>query len=179
EIPITHHEDLRRSGLIDTGLVNDPRVPLRTSSIGAWASAAALQILGELRAMYTEYRTVTQRNPQDVADTLLLPEAAYTHVEQTPVGDNADKTILKYLVDNIPELRAIEFCPFLEGIGAGGTDRAMLYNRSADAVRAVLPLQMRFLSPETTPLKTMFRMVERNAGVEFVRAYAAQYTDGV
>ena len=123
-----------------TGFYNDAGVTASSATNGSWASATADQIVEDVNvAMNAIY---TASGYSHAPDTLILPPDQYALIATTPMSATIpDITILQWLerrsfgaVKNGRELTILD-SRYLPGIGAGSTDRAVLYTRGEDMVR--------------------------------------------
>lgn len=128
------------SALGFTGFYNDAGVTASSATNGNWASATADQIVEDVNvAMNAIY---TASGYSHAPDTLILPPDQYALIATTPMSATIpDITILQWLerrsfgaVKNGRELTILD-SRYLPGVGAGSTDRAVLYTRGEDMVR--------------------------------------------
>jgi hypothetical protein len=70
---------------------------------------------------------------------LLLPQAQYTYIAQTPRSTTSDKTILQWALSQNPWLESIEEWWQCDTAGTGPTTRAMLYVRDPMCCGCVIP----------------------------------------
>jgi hypothetical protein len=87
-----------------TGMINDANVPTAnvtadgTGSTTSWDNKTALQILRDINAAIEGVYNNTLET--EVADSLALPTSRLQLIARTPIGDNADKTILTFIREN-------------------------------------------------------------------------------
>lgn len=167
---------LNTSGLISTGLINDPTVPTTNSVGGAWSGLTPDQIITSVRSALSVYRANSRR--RFVADTLLLPETQLAQIETQRLTDTG-VSVRQYLLANIAGLQTIDVLPDLAGAGAGATDRAIFYARNPMVVRGVVPMPFGFVAPQEHNLEFQNFGVERIAGVEFRHPFGALYIDQI
>jgi hypothetical protein len=94
-----------------------------TDSSKTWAKKNVDQILRDINTMLDA--VIQPTNGAEVPDTLLLPLSAYTLLTNTRLGDNTI-SLMKYITDNFPQIRKIDWLNELKGLGAGGTNRIMV-----------------------------------------------------
>ena len=92
-------------------------VPLYVLANGAsgkttWADKTADEILADLTGMQKQMATVTKK--VEKADTLALPSYAYIELANKRIESTAT-TLLKYIQDNLPDIKEIVSCPELDG----------------------------------------------------------------
>lgn len=123
-----------------TGFYNDAGVTASSATNGNWASATPDQIVEDVNVGMTAIYTASGYS--HAPDTLILPPDQYALIATTPMSATIpDITILQWLerrsfgaVKNGRELTVLD-SRYLPGIGAGSTDRAVLYTRGEDMVR--------------------------------------------
>ena len=105
-------EETGLKGVLTEG--ND--VPLYTLANGSsgkttWADKTADEILADITGMQKQMATVTKK--VEKADTLALPSYAYIELANKRI-DNTATTVLKYIQDNLPDIKQIVSCPELD-----------------------------------------------------------------
>lgn len=138
-----------------TGLINDANVPTAnvandgTGPSRLWSTKTPQQILRDINEALTSVYTTSGET--EIANRLLLPTTRFQYIASTPLGDNADKTILSFIRDN-NALTAENGQPLvirgmrnLETAGASGTARMVAYNNDKNVVRFHLPGPHEFL----------------------------------
>lgn len=173
-----------------TGLLNDPLVPVAfvaadgSGGLTTWASKTPDQILRDFNAGLSGIYSTTQET--EIADTVLMPSAAWQYLAITPRTPGADGTILDYLVKNniytaqTGQQLTIRGLRTLDTAGAGGTRRMITYRRSPEVVRFHLPMPHRFLEPFRKGSMTYeVAGIMRTGGVEWRLPMAASYLDGI
>ncbi len=73
--------------------------------------------------------------------SVVLPSAEYAYIASLPIGDNADKTVLRYLLDNSPFLSEITPWSKLTGAGGGGENRMIAYVKDPMVLGALVPME--------------------------------------
>lgn len=76
-----------------------------------WADKTADEILADLTGMQKQMATVTKK--VEKADTLALPSYAYIELANKRI-ENTATTLLKYIQDNLPDIKEIVSCPELD-----------------------------------------------------------------
>lgn len=177
------------------GLLNNPTVTavvapatgaqngFTTSTL--WANKLPAQILSDVNNTLSGIWISTQT--LEMADTLLLPLAAYNYIANTRLSDLTSTTILQWLrevnsytADNGAPL-TIRGIRGLDVAGAGGTGRMVAYWKDPSVVKMHLPMPFRFL-PEpfrSRPLYWEIPGIFRFGGVDIRRPAAFRYVDGV
>ena len=149
----------------------------------AWSDKTADQVLrdvnGILTGMYTASLTV------ELADTLLLPVAAFTAIATRRIPDTT-MTILQFLQQynvytaQTGQSLTIRAVRGLEDAGSGSSGRMVAYRRDPQVLKLHLPMPHRFLEAERTgPLRYDVPGIFRTGGVEIRRPGAVRYADHV
>lgn len=155
-----------------------------TGSAKAWTTKTPTLILRDvndlLSGIYTDTLTV------EMADTLLLPIAAYNYIAQTPVSSNYPETILTFLLrtntytTTTGAQLTIRAHRALATAGAAGDGRMVAYRRDPTVLKLHLPMPHRFLPVwQNGPLNFMVPGIFRTGGVEVRRPGAVRYADGI
>jgi hypothetical protein len=111
-------------GLLDYPGITEATLPADgAGSSKAWSTKTVDQILRDINIMLDAVNVPT--NGIEEADTLLLPLPARNQLVNTRLGDTTI-SLMKYIQDNLPQIRRIEWLNELKGIGTGGTDRIMV-----------------------------------------------------
>lgn len=109
-----------------------------------WNTAGAdpLLIVSDMNQILNQVWTAL-KEAQGITDklTMVLPSSRYALVASTPLGDNADKTILKFMLDNSPYLAAVVPWHKLEEAGTGDSARMIVYARDPMVCGALVPLE--------------------------------------
>ena len=161
---------------IPSGFLNDAAVPI-TAAGGVWTTRTPAQILTDVSLSYgrVAVATINVHKP----DTLLLPDAAYTHISTTPRSDNSDMTILKYLLENFPFLTVIEPWYRLNAASAGSGGRMVLYKKDPEILGQDIPMEFTQLAPQTQGLAVEVPTWAMTAGTRIHYPLAIDYTDDV
>ena len=171
------------AGLGFTGFYNDVNVTASSATNGSWVTATPDDIVEDVNvAMNAIY---TASGYSHAPDTLILPPDQYALIATTPMSATIpDITILQWLerrsfgaVKNGRELTVLD-SRYLPGIGAGSTDRAVLYTRGEDMVRiagtplTTMPVEVHDYSYGVTVYGTI-------GEVEIVYPTTVGYVDGI
>lgn len=189
------------TGTSSTGFTN-----LTVASAG---SSAANQIWGAggktpkeiIRDLNNAYvQVVTRTNGIHSPNTLVLDLASYTYLNSTQVND-ADTaiftqgTILKYIMDNLPWLKEVEWwlpCGAASAGGAAGPatfggsgstgtakTRAMLYEKNMRYMQMFIPQEFEQFAPQLINYKFKIPCHGRHAGVVVRYPGSMVYIDGI
>lgn len=147
------------SGTTIKGLLNNSAVATTTASTKtgsgagtAWIRTVAVnpdEILADIAKMVADTRTALKQAsllpggdamPAFPRFNLLLDQANYTYISQTPRSTTSDKTILQWALQQNPWLESIEEWHQCDTAGGSSSHRAALYPaRRPDAVGCIIP----------------------------------------
>ena len=108
-----------------------------TGSSKTWASKTADQIVRDINNMVNAVMEPT--SAREVPDTLLLPIAQYNDIATRRIGEAGEKTLMKYILENSPYIKRIEWLAELKGFGAGDTNRAMVGRFDEEHITLEIP----------------------------------------
>lgn len=124
----------------------------------------------------------------ELADTVMLPLAAYAYIAQTPFSLATQETILSFIQrTNLYTLQTGRPLTFvfppngvLETAGTGGTGRMVVYKNDPEYVRLHLPMPHQFL-PVYQDGWGHFEVpgIFRTGGVEILSTQAVRYVDAI
>ena len=146
------------------GFTNHPGIKLLAAPVGNWLTAAPATIRDEfataVNAPGIDSDAVLEVN------TVSMSRAIWgrLHSLQNGPGDTG-YTVMRYLVENNPQITKWESEFGHRSIGPGGTDAMMLYNRDSDIAKAILPMPMRPLPVEERGLNSVMGFEMRYGGV--------------
>ena len=123
----------------------------------------------------------------EMADTVLLPLAAYNHMATTRLstgGGDGAMTVMDYVrranVYTATTGQPLNIMADCELDDIGGDTRMVIYRNNRDVVKMHLPMPLRFLAPwQRGPMHYMVPAYFRTGGVEWRRPGAARYVTGV
>jgi len=173
-----------------SGLFNDPNVeitPVAADGTGgsqAWDDKTADQILRDINSVlsgvYVDSLTI------EMADTLLLPVAAFLSLATVRIPDATDITVMRFLRENnaytaqTGQQLTIRAVRGLETAGEGGVGRMIAYRRDPQILKLHLPMPHRFLEVwRTGVMRYDVPGIFRTGGVEIRRPAAVRYVDGI
>ena len=165
------------------GLLNYPGIG-SAAALGVWNDATpTAQILADVNNLLMGTRSAA--NGTAMANTLLLPTTRLA-ILATRMLDGVPQTLLQWLRANNAytaltgqplEIRGLDQ---LETAGAGGTARAIAYNRNPQSLKAHIPMPHRFLGAfQDGPLNWVVPGVFRLGGLDIRRPAEVRYLDGI
>lgn len=164
------------------GFLNHPNVPEvtlpadGTGSSVEWADKTPVQILRDLNLVVNSIVETSKK--VEKPDSLLLPVTAHLYLASTPIGDNVDKTILKFFLDNQQFIKNVESLNELETAGDSSTRRMMVYTKNVKKVSLEIPLDFTQEEEEKRGLEWIIPCRSKMAGVLFYYPLSAAYADG-
>lgn len=173
-----------------TGLLNNANVTQMFAgsnadeSSTAWADKTLDEITKDIQDMVNVVFEAT-KGPRGGGtiepDTIKIPRAAYVSLTNRTKGVDSDVTFLKALQDRFaPQgIKNWDCCNSCNGIGVGGTDRALLYKKGKENVFSILPVPFKVLPAQHNGLCTVFNCIARTAGCAWRRPSTGCYMDGI
>ena len=167
------------NGDAETGLKGvlstDNDVPLYTVANGAkgttsWADKTEDEILADITGMLKQMATVTKK--VEKPDTLALSSDAYIEIQNKRIGGTAT-TVLKYIQDNIPDIKQIVSCPELDAdsvetnpyaAASDGKAVALLFKNDSRKLSIENPLPFMQYPIQTQGLEVVVPCEARTAG---------------
>lgn len=156
-------------------LSEDNDVPLYVLANGAkgttsWADKTEDEILADITGMLKQMATVTKK--VEKPDTLALSADAYIEIQNKRIEGTAT-TVLKYIQDNIPEIKQIVSCPELDAdsvetnpyaAASNGKAVALLFKNDARKLSIENPLPFMQYPIQTQGLEVVVPCEARTAG---------------
>ena len=167
------------NGDAETGLKGvlstDNDVPLYTVANGAkgttsWAGKTEDEILADITGMLKQMATVTKK--VEKPDTLALSSDAYIEIQNKRIEGTAT-TVLKYIQDNIPDIKQIVSCPELDAdsvetnpyaAASDGKAVALLFKNDSRKLSIENPLPFMQYPIQTQGLEVVVPCEARTAG---------------
>jgi len=173
-------DDIAAVGLTEagfTGIINNGSVPVMAAPTGAWATATALDMIGDMNAAFG--KVITQSNGVEVADTAILPINEFAIFSQTPYSALVDKTAMRSFLENNPYCKNIDQWSKLTNQNAGGTGgRIVVYRRDENALTLEIPQEFEQFAPQLEGMQYEIPCHARIGGVVFYYPLSAVYMDG-
>jgi hypothetical protein len=110
---------------------------------------------------------------------IVVPAAEYAYLASQPMGDNADKTALRFLTENNPFLEEIVPWHKLAGAGDSSSNRMICYVRDPQVLGALVPLEYSPQMVQQLGLKFEVPVVARCGGTVIRYPIAMAYGDGI
>lgn len=159
---------------------NVPLVVLAADGTGAtttFSTKTPDQIIRDLNKVVNSILSVSKG--VEVADTVLLPIDQYTLISTTARSSNSDTTILEYFKKNNPMIKEVSWLNELDGAGAGGTDRMVVYTRNPDKLTMEVPQDFEQFPAQAKGLEFVIPCHMRVGGVIMYYPLSAAFADGI
>lgn len=175
-------DDLMAFGDADAGLsgfTNSSAVPIVSPTTGTWVTSVAtpLQMIQDLNDLVNSIVTATKET--FVPDTLLLSNISFQRLNSTPMSTtgDADKTVLRFFLDNNPYITDVDQWSKLNAAGAASASRAIAYKRSEEVLAGVEPQSFEQFPPQWRNLEAVIPTHSRVGGVRIQYPLAIAYMD--
>jgi len=175
-------DDIVAFGNADAGLggmSNNANVPIVPAVTGTWVTSIAtpLQMIEDLNELVNSIILATLET--FIPNTLLLSNIAFQRINSTPMSTtgDADKTVLRFFLDNNPYITDVDQWNKLNAAGAGGVSRAIAYQRSEEVLAAVEPQPFEQFPPQARNLEFVIPTHSRVGGVRVQYPLAIAYMD--
>jgi hypothetical protein len=175
-------DDIVAFGNADAGLggmTNNANVPIVPAVTGTWITSVAtpLQMIEDLNELVNSIILATLET--FIPNTLLLDNTSFQRINSTPMSTtgDADKTVLRFFLDNNPYITDVDQWNKLNAAGAGGVSRAIAYQRSEEVLAAVEPQPFEQFPPQARNLEFVIPTHSRVGGVRVQYPLAIAYMD--
>lgn len=111
--------------------------------------------------------------------TVVIPAPEYAYLSTKEMGDNADKTALRFLLDNNSKLAEIVPWHKLTDAAGGGVNRAIGYIKDPDVLGAVIAMEYTPQPVQQTGIYFEVPTVARCGGTVWRYLAGARYMDGI
>lgn len=159
-------------GITEVTLRNDG-----TGSLKTWASKTADQIVRDINDMVNAVMDPT--SAREVPDTLLLPIAQYNDIATRRIGEAGEKTLMKYILENSPYIKRIDWLAELKNFGAGGTNRALIGRFDEEHITLEIPQPFEQFEPQQEGMEFTIPCHSECAGTIIYYPLAFAYADGI
>lgn len=161
---------------ITEGFVNDADVTIDAAT-GNWSGLTADQIIADASTMIQG--VVNDSLGVETVDTLILPDEQWALIATLPRALQSDTTVLEFMRRSFPQLTAIEPWHRLDGAGAGGVDRAIMYRRANDVLAQEIPNDFEQLPVQEQGIEFIVNAMAATAGTALYYPVAVRFMDGI
>lgn len=174
-----------------TGIINNPDVVASGVKAGAsgstdWETKTPDEILADVNAAINAGWEAAEHDLSAIPNHIILPYAQYTLLQTRKVSEDADKTIMTFLLENnVANLNGSDLVigatSFCKGAGAGGTDRMVAYvnHDRFIAVEELVPLARVMTQPNMDKLSYDSAYMANLTEVEIFYTQPITYWDGI
>lgn len=174
-----------------TGLLNNAEVTVTNAATGVgggttWAGKSADEILADINTAITAAWAAAEYDESAIPNHVLIPYEQYTLLITTKVSAAADKTIMKYVLENnIAALKGkelvIEGTKYCDGAGADSADRMAVYchDKRFLKMEELVPLTRIMTSPNTEKVCYDTAYMANVTEVEVIYPQTMLYMDGI
>lgn len=149
-----------------------------TGSTTTFATKTPAQILRDLHRVSNF--VVENTRAVEQADTMLLPVTQFNLLKSTPWSTTGDgKSILDLFLEQSPYIKQVEWVNELQGAGAGGTNRMMVYKKSPDHLTLEIPQDFEQFEPQSRNLEFVVPCHSRIGGVLIYYPLSVAFADGI
>lgn len=161
---------------IPNGAINDPNVAVETpAAAGAFEGKTAQAMLNDLNKLARELFTDSLGIYE--GGRLLLPLGEYARASQTRMsGDNSETVIQAFRTAN-PQVSSVDPWSRLQGAGAGGANRFMLYVQRPDVLELMISREFTQLPPQARNAAMRVNTLGSTFGTVIRRPLAVKYMD--
>lgn len=138
-------EDFNIQGFLNYPGIGDYVVPNGAGGDPEWPTKTPDEIVKDLTGLLDTVSVPTEG--REMADTILLPRVRYNLLKNTRMGGSSDTTILKYFLDNNPDV-TIEVLDELKDQGDGGSQVMYAYTRDAEHLTMEMVSPFEQLEPD-------------------------------
>lgn len=148
-----------------------------TSSSKTWASKTADQIVRDINDLVNAVMEPT--SAREVPYTLLLPIAQYNDLASRRIGEAGEKTLMRYILDNSPYIKRIDWLSELKNFGAGGTNRALVGRFDEEHLTLEIPQPFEQFEAQQEGMEFTIPCHSECAGTIIYYPLAFAYADGI
>lgn len=148
-----------------------------TNSSKTWASKTPDQIVRDINDLVNAVMEPT--SAREVPDTLLLPIAQYNDLASRRIGEAGEKTLMRYILDNSPYIKRIDWLSELKNFGAGGTNRALVGRFDEEHLTLEIPQPFEQFEAQQEGMEFTIPCHSECAGTIIYYPLAFAYADGI
>jgi len=166
------------NGLLDYPGITE--VTLRADGTGnskTWASKSADQIVRDINDMVNAVMEPT--SAREIPDTLLLPIDQFNDIATRRIGETGEKTLMKYILENSPYIKRIDWLAELKGFGAGTTDRALIGRFDEEHITLEIPQPFEQFEAQQEGMEFTIPCHSECAGTIIYYPLAFAFADGI
>ena len=177
------------SKINSTGMINNPNVTRVTAHTGAasstaWADKTADEILDDINTILYQVWYANDFSSDALPNHLLIPVQQFGALVSRKVGDDGDKSILAYVLENNLTTQQggqliISPCKWCKEIGSGASDRMVAYMNQEDRICFNLTQPLRRMETEYADMRIKIPYICQFSEVRFLYPTTVRYMDGI
>ncbi len=165
------------------GFLNHPNiteytVPAGASTTKTWVTKTPDEIVADMAGIVSD-GVINPTNGKESPNILLLPISQYEYIQNTRMGGSSDTTIMTFFMKNNQHIEMIDWLPELKGIGAGGTDRMIVYPMDSDTLTFEVPQMFEIMEEDKKGMAYEVPCHAQTAGMFVYYPQAVAYGDGI
>ena len=164
-------------GITEVTLQADGTSSSKTWASKTWASKTPDQIVRDINDLVNAVMEPT--SAREVPDTLLLPIAQYNDLASRRIGEAGEKTLMRYILDNSPYIKKIDWLSELKNFGAGGTNRALVGRFDEEHLTLEIPQPFEQFEAQQEGMEFTIPCHSECAGTIIYYPLAFAYADGI
>lgn len=176
-IAFSGESDYNIPGFIDYPGITEYTVPNGAGGDTEFTTKTPDEIITDLNGIVTAVFSTT--NGIEVPDTMLLPIDQFEYIKNTRMTGDATKTILTFFLENNQHIKMVDWLVELDGAGAAGSDRMMVYPRNRDTLAYKIPLPYTQLPPQQKGYGFEILTETRTAGTVIYYPQAVAFADNI
>lgn len=141
----------------------------------SWDTKTADQILRDMNLIANTIVSLTREVEEP--DTMILPTGAYSLASTKRIGIDSNMTVLKYFLETSPYIKDVDKSVKLVGAGNGGYDRIMCYERNAEKLEVIIPMEVTQYEVQERGLEMEVPLEARYGGVAVYKPLSLAYAD--
>lgn len=161
------------------GFFNNPNVPrlLAPTGVGGidWSLKTPDEIIDDMNLLVNGVSENSLGKHQPNA--MLLPLTKYNLIRSTPRSSTSDTSILKWFMDNHPELKMIDWLNELETASSSGSSMGVAYKLDPSVLQLEIPQDYEVFPEETENLVIKFPCHSRIGGVHIYKPLAVNFLE--
>lgn len=165
------------------GFLSNPNIPIGAvindglANSTLWKDKTPDQIIRDLNQLVSDI--VLNSKGVEQPNVVLLPIKQYNVIASTPRSSTSDTTILSFFKAVNPLIQSVEWLIELAGVGPGGEDMMLAYNRNPDKLTLEIPQEFEQFPAEQEGMEFVVDCHERIGGVIIYYPLAANKLFGI
>lgn len=159
------------------GITNAPGIIVLTATTGSWASASAVQIVDDFTTGANLIMSLS--DGLEVPDSVVFPLPQFLRLSTLQNSAASDITVLEYLMKAFPMITTWTWEAGMDTVGSGSTPAALIYKKDPSKVRAVQPMTLQALAPESDGLTFKVTLESRFGGVMAPKPRSIERLEGI